>query len=104
MNILPTQPCRGVLKNAVGLALFISFFVCLNFNLQAQDSFAKIEKNVNILAKNLIHEQNVTKDSLVLQSDKKIKALYTINEDDPSSELGLFNNKDSYMLPLNSLS
>lgn len=102
MNILPTQPCHAVLKNADGLALFISFFVCLNFNLQAQDSFAKIEKNVNILAKDLIHEQNVTKDTLVLESDKKIEELYTINEDDPSSELGLYINKDSCMLPLNS--
>lgn len=46
---------------------------------QAQQSFATIEKNVNIRAKDLIHDLNKTKDTLILKSTKSIDFVYSIN-------------------------
>lgn len=47
----------------------------------AQDSFATLEKNKNSAVKNLIHELNVTKDTLLLKSDSRIDRVYSINTD-----------------------
>ncbi|MCB0446692.1 MAG: hypothetical protein KDD03_04115 [Gelidibacter sp.] len=47
---------------------------------QAQQSFAKIEKNVNVRAKDLYHDLNKTKDTLILKSEKNIDFVYSINE------------------------
>ncbi|WP_431159058.1 hypothetical protein [Winogradskyella poriferorum] len=75
----------------------------MSFTLQAQESYAKLEKNRNIQAKELIHELNETKDTLILRSNKKINGLYSINKD-YSRELDFYINDTSFKLPLNKLS
>lgn len=58
------------------------FVVCSNLlcsNLFAQDNFAKIEKNVHNAAKELFHDLNETKDTLILKGDKRIRNVYSIN-------------------------
>jgi hypothetical protein len=75
----------------------------LSFTLQAQEHYAKLEKNRNIQAKDLVHELNETRDTLILKSEKKINYLYTINKD-YTRELEFKINDTSYQLPLNKLS
>ncbi|MEZ4797486.1 MAG: hypothetical protein R2785_10000 [Flavobacteriaceae bacterium] len=60
------------------LTLFIAFFCLSNSQLFAQHEFAKIEKNINVLASGLYHDLNTTKDTLVLKSDSKISYIYDI--------------------------
>ncbi|MBT8266680.1 MAG: hypothetical protein KJO41_11625 [Bacteroidia bacterium] len=60
---------------------FVStLFVCLFCVplVQAQEDFAMIRKNVNILAKHLNHDLSPSKDSLLLSSKKKIFRVYTV--------------------------
>jgi hypothetical protein len=60
------------------LTLLIAFFCLSNSQLFAQHDFAKIEKNINVLASGLYHDLNATKDTLVLKSDSKISYIYDI--------------------------
>ncbi len=46
---------------------------------QAQKHLAVLEKNINPGAKDLIHELNATKDTLILKSHKPISYVYAIN-------------------------
>lgn len=62
----------------ITLTLFMAFFCLLNSQLFAQRDFAKIEKNINVLASGLHHDLNTTKDTLVLKSDSKISYIYDI--------------------------
>jgi len=60
----------------------IIFFVLITSsfcNLQAQNDFAILEKNVNIRAKGLTHKLNATKDTLLLESNTLIKKVYAVN-------------------------
>ncbi|WP_299128896.1 hypothetical protein [uncultured Winogradskyella sp.] len=75
----------------------------MSFTLKAQGHFAKLEKNRNILAKDLIHKLNKTGDTLILESNKKINYLYTINKD-YGRDLDVFIDTTSFKLPLNKLS
>ena len=75
----------------------------MGFTLQAQESYAKLEKNRNIQAKGLIHKLNTTKDTLILKSDKIINSLYTINQS-YNRELDFEIDSTDYKLPLNKLS
>lgn len=75
----------------------------LSYTLQAQDHFAKLEKNRNVQAQGLLHTLNSTRDTLILKSDKRIKSLYTINMD-YKRELDLRIDSTSFKLPLNKLS
>ncbi|MFK2819746.1 hypothetical protein U0L90_06430 [Flavobacteriaceae sp. LMIT009] len=64
------------------VALF--FIACTNLlcsNLNAQDNFAKIEKNVHNSAKDLFHDLNKSKDTLILKGGKRIRYVYSINTD-----------------------
>ncbi|MCB0461769.1 MAG: hypothetical protein R2816_06315 [Flavobacteriaceae bacterium] len=61
------------------LTLLIAFFCLSNSQLFAQHDFAKIEKNINVLASGLYHDLNATKDTLVLKSDSKISYIYDIH-------------------------
>lgn len=64
------------------LIVMLLLVVCSNLlcnNVYAQDSFAKIEKNVNNSAKELFHDLNKTKDTLILKGDKRIRYVYSIN-------------------------
>lgn len=64
---------------------------------------AKLEKNKNIDAKQLIHYLNESRDTLILESEKTINYLYTINKN-YGREYDLYVNSNSYRLPLNKLS
>jgi hypothetical protein len=91
------------LKNLIRICLVVILLFLLSFTLQAQEHYAKLEKNRNIQAKGLIHKLNKTRDTLILKSDQKINYLYSINKDygrDFDSKV----DTTSYKLPLNKLS
>lgn len=91
------------MKNLIRICLIVILLFLLGFTLQAQESYAKLEKNWNIQAKGLIHQLNTTKDTLILKSDKIINSLYTINQN-YSRELDFEIDSTAYKLPLNKLS
>ena len=91
------------MKNLIRICLIVILLFLLGFTLQAQESYAKLEKNRNIQAKGLIHQLNTTKDTLILKSDKIINSLYTINQN-YSRELDFEIDSTAYKLPLNKLS
>ena len=81
------------------------FIVAFGFGIQsvvAQSTFATIIKNVNVRAKGVKHSLNVTKDTLLLESDKKINYVYAINRD-YKKELYHFIDSKSYKIPLTHL-
>jgi hypothetical protein len=90
------------LKNLIRICLILILVFLLSFTLQAQESYAKLEKNRNIQAKNLIHKLNKTKDTLILQSDKKINYLYSINKN-YGRDFDVYVDTTYYELPLNKL-
>lgn len=90
------------MKNLVRICLVLVLIFLLSFTLQAQEDYAKLEKNKNIQAKGLIHKLNKTKDTLILQSDKKISYLCSINKD-YGRDFDFYINTTSYKLPLNIL-
>jgi hypothetical protein len=84
--------------------LLIASFIGLTFQkFHAQKQYASIEKNYNVKAKDLSHELNITKDTLLLQSPKTIDYVYAINTD-YKRELDFYNNTNSLKIPLNQLS
>lgn len=91
------------MKNVIRICLVIILSILLSYTLQAQEPYAKLEKNRNIQAKGLIHELNKTRDTLILKSDKIINSLYTINKD-YGRELDFEIDTTAYKLPLNKLS
>ncbi|MFP4845479.1 hypothetical protein [Winogradskyella sp. PE311] len=90
------------MKNVIRICLVVILIFLLSFTLKAQERFAKLEKNVNIQAKGLIHKLNATKDTLILQSDKKINYLYSINKD-YGRDFDFYVDTTYYRLPLNKL-
>ena len=68
----------------------------------AQSTFATIIKNVNVRAKSVKHSLNSTKDTLLLESDKKINYVYAINRD-YKKELYDYIDAKSYKIPLTDL-
>lgn len=90
------------MKNLIRICLILILVFLLSFTLQAQESYAKLEKNRNIQAKNLIHKLNKTKDTLILQSDKKINYLYSINKN-YGRDFDVYVDTTYYELPLNKL-
>ena len=84
--------------------LVMASVVGLTFQkLHAQKHFAIIEKNYNVRAKDLSHDLNATKDTLILQSPKTIDYVYAINTD-YKREIDFYNNTNSLKIPLNQLS
>lgn len=69
----------------------------------SQTSYAKIEKNLNVRAKNLYHDLNTSKDTLILKSDKKINYVYSINRA-VKRELSYTVNAKDFKVPLRELS
>lgn len=67
----------------------------------AQNDFASIRKNVNVLAKSLKHDLCKTKDTLILQGEERIKRIYTIGENSGLIDESLFTR--NYRLPLHHL-
>lgn len=85
-------------------SLIIASLVSFTFQqLQAQKQFALIEKNFNVIAKDLSHDLNSTKDTLLLESPKSIDYVYAINSD-YKREIDFYNNSNSLKIPLNQLS
>lgn len=91
------------MKNLIRICIVVILLFLLGFTLQAQEHYAKLEKNRNIQAKGLIHQLNSTRDTLILTSDKIIHSLYTINKT-YTRELELEIDTTAYKLPLNKLS
>lgn len=90
------------MKNLLRICLVIILTFLLSFTLQAQEHYAKLEKNRNIQAKGLVHKLNKTRDTLILTSDKKINSLYSINKD-YSRDFEFNIDTTSFKLPLNKL-
>lgn len=90
------------MKNLIRICLIVILVLLLSFTLQAQELYAELEKNRNIQAKNLIHKLNKTKDTLILQSDKKINYLYSINKN-LGRDFDVYVDTTYYELPLNKL-
>ena len=83
---------------------FMASIIGLTFQkLHSQNQFATLEKNHNIRAKDLIHELNATKDTLLLNSLKSIDYVYAINSD-YKREIDFYNNSNMLKVPLASLS
>lgn len=70
---------------------------------QAQQDFAKLEKNINERAKILFHELNDSKDTLILKSDRLINKVYSVGEDQ-KREVDLEINTYEAEIPLTHLS
>lgn len=90
------------MKNLIRICLIVILVFLLSFTLQAQEPYAKLEKNRNIQAKNLVHKLNKTKDTLILQSDKKINYLYSINKN-YGRDFDVYVDTTYFELPLNKL-
>lgn len=90
------------MKNLVRICLVVILIFLLSFTLKAQNAYVKLEKNVNIQAKGLIHKLNTTGDTLILQSAKKINYLYSINKD-YGRDFDFYIDSTNYKLPLNKL-
>lgn len=90
------------MKNLIRICLVIILVFLLSFTLNAQEQYAKLEKNKNIQAKGLIHKLNKTKDTLILQSDTKINYLYSINKN-YGRDFDFYIDTTYYRLPLNKL-
>lgn len=90
------------MKNLIRICLVVILLFLLSYTLNAQEHYAKLEKNKNIQAKGLVHQLNKTRDTLILKSDKKINYLYSINKD-YSRDLDVLIDATSYKLPLNKL-
>lgn len=91
------------MKNLIRICLVVILLFLLSFTLQAQEPYAKLEKNRNVQAKGLIHHLNITRDTLILKSEKIINSLYTINQN-YTRELDFEIDSTAYKLPLNKLS
>lgn len=79
--------------------------VALGFGVQgvcAQSIFGTIVKNVNVRAKGVKHYLNPTKDTLFLESDRKINYVYAINRE-YKKELYDFIDDKNYKIPLSQL-
>ncbi|OUR99367.1 hypothetical protein A9Q86_12400 [Flavobacteriales bacterium 33_180_T64] len=83
--------------------IFFSLISSLNFLVEAQNDFARLEKNVNIRAKGLIQKLNSTKDTLILKSESLINKVYSINTD-YKREVDLSINDKCIKIPLTKLS
>ncbi|HLT52988.1 MAG TPA: hypothetical protein VKZ97_03835 [Flavobacteriaceae bacterium] len=82
--------------------LYILVLCTLGIHSWAQQ-YATLEKNTNLYASSLIHELNSTKDTLYLKSNRKLTYIYSINEQ-YKREVDLYAGKQSYKIPLNTLS
>lgn len=68
----------------------------------SQNQFAVLEKNRNDGAKDLVHELNGSKDTLLLKSSKTIDYVYAINHN-YHREIDFYNNTKDVSIPLNHL-
>ena len=81
--------------------LIVSVFT--TSQIMAQNRLITLEKNSNVLAKDLVHTLNKTKDSLLLRSNQKIHYIYSINSNN-KKEIDQFIDRHEVMIPLDKLS
>lgn len=79
--------------------LIVILFVTFNLT-HGQAEFAFIKKNVNVLAEQLDHDLNSTKDTLILSSPAKIYRVYTIGTNKGAVDNKLLTN--NFKVPLTS--
>ena len=89
------------MKTLLHVSLFIGFCNLIN-GIHAQTAFAEIEKNFNVKANSLSHELNISKDTLLLKSNRKITQIYSINSE-YKREVDLYLDTETYKLPLKDL-
>ena len=87
----------------VYVIVFFVLIVSPFSNLQAQNDFAILEKNVNIRAKGLTHNLNATKDTLILKSNTLIHKVYAVNMN-YKREIDLSVREKAVKIPLKKLS
>ena len=80
--------------------LFIAFVTTVSFG-QKKD-YASLEKNFNAYAKDLSHDLNKTKDTLLLKSDKPLRFIYSINKD-YKREIDTYAGRNNFNIPLDTL-
>ncbi|MBR9914099.1 MAG: hypothetical protein GYB32_04620 [Algicola sp.] len=88
-------------------SLFVMLIFCLgtslNHSVQAQNQFAKLEKNVNVRAQSLEHKLNASRDTLLLKSNTNIQRVYSVSMD-YKREIDLAIHKKATAIPLTNLS
>ena len=89
-------------KNFSTWAILIVSFAS-SFTMAQTSHIGLIEKNANLSASNINHDLNKTKDTLLLQSDKLITNVYSINTE-YKREVDVYLNKNEFSLPLIELS
>jgi len=72
-------------------------------NSYAQEKIAIVEKNNNVLAKDLSHELNASKDTLVLRSKHRMHYVYSVNSKN-EREIDEFVEDVKINIPINRLS
>ncbi|MBT8266681.1 MAG: hypothetical protein KJO41_11630 [Bacteroidia bacterium] len=85
------------------LTLLLTFSKIFVHQTQAQEKIAVIEKNSNILAKDVKHELNATKDTLILRSKRRMHYVYSVNSDH-QREIDEFIEDFKYKIPIDRLS
>lgn len=70
---------------------------------KSQTNYVILEKNFNFRAKDLIHELNATKDSLILKGTDKIRYVYSINNH-YLREIDTYAGKKEFKVAINGLS
>lgn len=84
----------GLLVAVFGLTVQKSF---------SQEKFAVIEKNTNLVAKDLFHDLNRSQDTLILRSKGLMHRVYAINRQN-KREVDEFINGDEIEIPIQDLS
>ena len=91
-------------KHTFYYTLAICWAIGTCYQVSAQSSHVGlIEKNSNISASDIFHDLNQTKDTLLLQSDKPITYVYSINAE-YKREIDSYINKKEFKLSLSELS
>ena len=101
INLLLTFNQRVYMKLIV-FVIFFGLIAALNYSAEAQNDFAKLEKNVNLRAKGLVHKLNATKDTLILKSKSPINKVYSVSMD-YTREVDMTINATSAKIPLTHL-
>lgn len=92
----------GKLTFYFALAICCATGTCYQASAQSSH-IGLIEKNSNISASDIFHDLNQSKDTLLLQSNKPITYVYSINSD-YKREIDSYVNKNEFKLPLSELS
>ncbi len=90
------------MKTIVSVIL-LGLFTSVTALSQTQHDFAKLERNINERAKGLKQSLNVSKDTLVLKSDRLISKVYSVSMDQ-QREVDMVVNDHEVEIPLTTLS